>query len=549
MVYAQHFSTQKTSQREAIPGREAEMAKNNAGGFVFPVDDWTRLDRFLIIGAESGTYYVSEKELSKRNAAAVLRCIKEDGPRVVARTVEISQSGRAPKNNAAIFVLAMCASESCGASLATRRAAFKALPLVCRIFTHLAQFLTYTSPNVLRGRGRGLRDAISHWYNDRDADRLAYQMVKYRNREGWTHRDAIRIAHPNPVDAAHNALYGWVTEGQVNTEALPVLIGAFEAAQSATTPKEIIPLIRGHNLTREMIPNTLLGDASVWEALLDRMPMMAMVRNLGKMSAVGLLKPLSAATGVVVSRLDSDAVLKAKVHPLSILIALCTYQQGHGIRGSLQWNTVSQVCDAMDSAFYTAFGNIESTGKRIMLALDVSGSMTAQLGNFPISCREAAAAMAMVIARTEPNYVVVVFSDVGKGIHSKGSQWARHNSAVSYYNISPRERLDDIVRRTSNLPFAGTDCALPMILATVDKLEVDAFAIFTDNESWSGKIHPIQALNRYRNQMGIAAKMVVVGMTSSGFSIADPNDAGCLDVCGFDTATPQLISGFIAGNV
>ena len=145
-----------------------------------------------------------------------------------------------------------------------------------------------------------------------------------------------------------------------------------------------------------MVPNILLNDTSVWEALLDRMPMMAMVRNLGKMSSVGLLRPLSAATGTVVDRLNSDAVLKAKVHPLSVLIALRTYQQGHGMRGSLQWDTVSQVCDALDSAFYTAFGNVESTGKRIMLALDVSGSMTAQLGNFPISCREAAAAMAMV---------------------------------------------------------------------------------------------------------------------------------------------------------
>jgi len=29
-----------------------------------------------------------------------------------------------------------------------------------------------------------------------------------------------------------------------------------------------------------------------------------------------------------------------------------------------------------------------------------------------------------------------------------------------------------------------------------------------------------------------------------GFSVADPNDAGMLDVVGSDTATPNLISGF-----
>lgn len=43
--------------------------------------------------------------------------------------------------------------------------------------------------------------------------------------------------------------------------------------------------------------------------------------------------------------------------------------------------------------------------------------------------------------------------------------------------------------------------------------------------------------------------MVVVGMTSNGFSIADPNDAGMLDVVGFDSAAPALIADFSAGRV
>lgn len=37
-------------------------------------------------------------------------------------------------------------------------------------------------------------------------------------------------------------------------------------------------------------------------------------------------------------------------------------------------------------------------------------------------------------------------------------------------------------------------------------------------------------------------KLVVVGMVSNGFSIADPDDAGMLDVVGFDAAAPQVIA-------
>lgn len=94
----------------------------------------------------------------------------------------------------------------------------------------------------------------------------------------------------------------------------------------------------------------------------------------------------------------------------------------------------------------------------------------------------------------------------------------------------------------------GTDCALPMLWALEKKIQADAFVIYTDNETWHGKIHPAQALQEYRRKMGIAAKLVVVAMTSNGFSIADPNDAGMLDVVGFDLATPQVLSDFVVAT-
>ncbi|MGO9985301.1 MAG: TROVE domain-containing protein, partial [Rhodomicrobium sp.] len=96
-------------------------------------------------------------------------------------------------------------------------------------------------------------------------------------------------------------------------------------------------------------------------------------------------------------------------------------------------------------------------------------------------------------------------------------------------------------------PFGGTDCALPMLHAMEKGLKVDAFVVYTDSETWAGKIHPVQALKEYRTKTGIAAKLVVVGMVSNGFSIADPNDGGMLDVVGFDAAAPAVIADFIRG--
>ena len=56
---------------------------------------------------------------------------------------------------------------------------------------------------------------------------------------------------------------------------------------------------------------------------------------------------------------------------------------------------------------------------------------------------------------------------------------------------------------------------------------------------------PAQALRQYRDEFAGNAKAVVVGMTSNGFTPADPNDRGMLDVVGFDTSVPAVISDFV----
>src|SRR5271166_2493597 len=101
--YTSHFNSGKkgTPQTEPIPGKN--QVKNNAGGFVFAVTPQEQLKRFLILGSEGNHYYVSEKKLTVDNAKNVIECIKENGLEVVRTIVEISDAGRAPKNDPAVF--------------------------------------------------------------------------------------------------------------------------------------------------------------------------------------------------------------------------------------------------------------------------------------------------------------------------------------------------------------------------------------------------------------------------------------------------------------
>ena len=546
--FTQHVSTRLrrmgTPQAERIP--DSTQVPNSAGGYAWPVDHWKRLDRFLIYGSERGTYYIRERTLTRENVAGVAACIEENGVRLVRRIVEISESGRAPKHDPALFVLAMAAGLG---DDATRAAALAALPVVARTGTHLFHWLQYAK--VFRGWGRGVRNAVGRWYTAKSPADLAYQVLKYQARDGWSHRDALRLAHPKAPTYEHGVVFRYVTAGWngiAGSAALRTDIGGhLESVQALRemSPADAARVIRIYKLTREMVPAELLTHAVVWEALLERMPLTALVRNLGVMSKVGLLAPASDAVKTIVARLsDRAAIRRARVHPMALLAARRTYAQGRGMKSQGTWTPVPQVVDALDAAFYLAFENAPSTGKRMLLALDVSGSMGAPVGDMPyLSCREASAAMALVTAATEPNHRFVAFTN-GKypSLHSARG----YNTGLTPLAISPRQRLDDVVASTSALPFGGTDCALPMMEALRNRWEVDVFVVFTDNETWAGEIHPAQALRQYRERMGIATKLVVVAMASNGFSIADPDDAGMLDVVGFDAATPSVIADFVS---
>jgi 60 kDa SS-A/Ro ribonucleoprotein len=545
--YLNKLNTRHTPQWEPILG--STQVPNSAGGYAWPVDDWVRLDRFLVLGAEGGSYYATERQLSLENAQAVLRAIQADGPRVVARVVEVSEAGRAPKNDPAVFVLAMAASFG---DAATRAAALEALPRVCRIGTHLLHFAQYAQG--FRGWGRGLRRAVAAWYAQ-PAERLAYQAVKYQARDGWSHRDLLRLAHPRAATPQHQAIYYWLTQGwdwvgqEPHPEPALQLIWAMERARRATSVEEVVRLIREFRLPREAVPTEWLAHAQVWEALLEDMPMTALIRNLATLTRVGLLTPTAEATRRVLDQLgDVRRLRAARVHPIAVLAALKTYAQGRGERSRNTWEPVQSVVDALDAAFYAAFQNVEPTGKRWLLALDVSGSMgTGQVAGVPgLTPRVASAALALVTAATEPAHQLVAFSAPAGGGY--GGQWGGGTPGLTPVNVSPRQRLDDVLKLVDAIPMGGTDCSLPMRWAAEHNVEVDVFAVYTDSETWYGReMHPAQALRQYRERTGIPARLVVLAMVSNGFSIADPDDAGMLDVIGFDTATPTLIGDFARG--
>lgn len=541
----------------------ARTVTNSADGQSFLATPEDRLRRFLILGSEKPTYYASPRQLTADNIGALQELFADGrGTEAVEIIRTVSTEGRAPRHTTTLLALAVCT--LCDDD-ATRKAAHEALSSVARTPTMLFEYLDTredcTRPVGRTGWGRAHRRAVSRWYNTLSARRLASAVTKYRNRNGYTHKDALRLSHAVPNGRARDVVFAYAVGGIAKAcaklehvrragtstehdieeaESTLSFLADVEVAKSLRHGETdtMIALIKKHQFTWEYVPSPMLSSPNVWEALLDSMPMNAMLRNLAKMTAVGVLHTDSWATELVAARLRDPLLLeKARIHPMSVLLATRTYQSGHGALGKSKWTPVGTIVQALGDAFILSFAAVQPAGKRTMLALDVSGSMSApctgggQGAN--ITCAEASAAMAMVTMRTEPECTAMCFGHT-----------------FEPFGLTKKTTLSGAFDLMRNRRFGMTDCSLPMQYAADKGMQVDTFVVFTDSETYHGSIHPCEALRRYRASSGVTeAKLVVVGMASNGFTIADPADSGMLDVVGFDSVAPKVIADFSAGRI
>lgn len=558
-----------------------DQVENNAGGYVFEVSKWDRLNRFLILGSEGGSYYVSEKSLTRENYDCITDCLNDDFKRTVDTIVEISDKGRAVKNTPAVFALAVC---SVFGSQEARTYANRAVSKVARFSTDFFQWVDDVVTLKDGRKGKGLLRAIGRWYTEKELVSIAYQACKYPSRSlpnghKWGHRDLLRLARIAKSDDGKTSrngksltlptdkygdLFKYIIHGVTTAEdianrvALEKVTGkkaesygvsaeefkswkndenlkyvwAHETAKTVSSNIELAYLIKDYKLTRESIPVKYRNDEIILRELVKDMPLTALIRNLGSLTANGVIKTLSMEEKMIVEKLTNQDVLKkARIHPMTLLMAKSVYEKGGGIRTA--WKPSTAILEALEDAFYSAFEYVEPTGKNYLLGVDISGSMSwGACGSSEISAAQASAVVAMAIARSEK------FCKI-------------HGFARDFVDlgITRKDSLDTVMKKTSSHNFGSTNCAIPMTYAQENKLDIDVFIVLTDCETWCGNVHPYKALQNYRKAVNPNAKLVVAAFTSSGFTIADPNDKGMLDIVGLDSNIPKIISEFALDKI
>lgn len=519
---------------------------NSCGKEVYELSQKDILRRFMFLGSEKGNFYINPVKLTElhmdnlknlltnKKYDVILDVVKEYVPKVFKRDYILlvlaytcsfikltpNQEDEEKKYKEEFF---NCVSEIC------------ITPYYLFMFIEFYQEINKKLFNGTKAWNNSIKKMVSDWYLSKDSQKLAYLVTKYRKRNNFTHRDVLRLCHLKSLDISTNMVFAFVvkeysTEGRIQclreskTDEIYSYLEAFEKIQKEESEENVAELIKKHKFTREHVPTPLLKSKLVWEALLEEMPGIALLRNLNTITELGILDNKDYHTKVI------EKIKKIKAHPMQILISLKQYAAGKGFKGNKVWNPDRKVVGSLDKLFYDSFKNLVPTNKRILLALDVSGSMgwDPVCGIECMNAREISCAMAMVFDNLEKDVDIMGFS-----------------YEFIPLSISSKRRLDDNINTVSNLPFGRTDISLPFTWAQKNKKLYDVIIVFTDNETNCNSINPADALRNYKQKFGLDTKLVVCAMASTDFTIADPNDKSMMDICGFDEGTYSVINEFI----
>jgi 60 kDa SS-A/Ro ribonucleoprotein len=528
---------------------------------VFEASELVNLRRQLMLGCVGDSN--ESKYLSLHYCVRPLLIVAERGRKgecaeLLGLICSIAKEGAAARTDGLVYSLAtICYFES----IVARRDAYTAVAMVCHTPALLYQFVFYhrklaKEHKTGKHQGRGFRRAVKTWVLARSPSSLLFACSKYKTRFGFTFGDVLNIAHvtlkpKEDPTGAYNLVLCFFARGitkvekvHTNDTALACYrlacalaeIDSIAAIRGVDGCDEILEIAQEFKLAREHLPTEMLNLPVTWEFLLKTMPFTGILKNLGKLSSLGLLKEGHAVCKNVCAQFrDVDALSAANLNPFSVIIALRQYSLGKGEISKLRWPVEPAVVAALNAAFLLTFGSIEplGAGHRVLLCGDVSGSMDSDIQGSVLTSREAmcgvAAAVSGLLAE-EPD--LFMFDHTCRQVH-----------------IPKQATLFDMQSALEVNAYGSTNVALPILEATRLRIPATVFVTFTDNDHNTGSLTPAEALRLHNRTLGVNAKLVTVAFAGNAKTIAEPGNPNMLDLVGCDPSLVRKIRAFALGEV
>ncbi|KAG1653834.1 SS-A/Ro ribonucleoprotein [Nymphon striatum] len=524
----------------------------------------SRLQHFLYMGDEGNRYvpeFISKRIpfcLERVNSISTLLSEKK-GVDVVNEVIKVCEEKNTICMDAVIFTLALCA--TCKDE-ATKHAAYKAVLIVCSEAEHLFTFVNFIQQIVApqTGWGRGLRRAVSDWYNKKEVEKVAVLVTKCTSHRNWRHKDLICLSHIKPANKAVFALTKYLMNGiekfdeecdknKDSTESVSSFIHVVHELKHTTDEHVAARLIDStENITFSHIPMRLLKSKEVWSSLLRKLPISVLLKQINRFRHLGYLKHNNSIMNLFLEQLREDSAIlnDPGLDPINVFVALKKYEmlgKSSNIpsnstvamaynKGLIRHKPNPKLLEALYNLFYSSFKALKATEKQYVIAVDVRNPMTHNrvISNTSLTPAVASALLIMSLIRQD-NGLVNALAFGSKGLRA--------------LDINNKMTVNDITRRMKETAMGFVNLSEPLQWAQKKKKHIDMFIICTDTQTSPGDVHPADALKEYRKTMNLPnAKYVVCAMSTSNVSIAPPDEPGMLDLIGFDSNTFRIINDF-----
>lgn len=400
-----------------------------------------------------------------------------------------------------------------------------------------------------KGLSSSLQRAFQRWLNDASVGRLLSASIG----NDPSLRDVLRMARPTPKDNQRRALFGWLTDKEVEkwapaTEAdLPAQVKALVAYRQAETVDAQVEILRDLSVRWDLLADAARAPA-VWAAIARQMGPQALRMNLNTLLRHGVIGVGGNGEMVdfVATRIaDAEEIRRSRQFPYQFLAAYLNASQ----------DVPQKIKAALQKAAEIACGNVPELPGPVVIGVDTSGSMSSPVTGWrgrgatsKMRCVDVAALFAAAVLRRNPDSVVVPFD---------------HQAYDA--RVDPQDTILSLAERLARYGGGATDCSLPLRVAN-SKHRNRRFAgcvLVSDTESWVYRDQPVAYGRRgstgvmtewqkfVQNQMRLGgkaspgAKLVCIDLQPYTSTQA-PDRSDILNIGGFSDAVFSVVAAFLA---
>lgn len=503
----------------------AATTRNDAGGVAYDLSPRATLARLAATGCLNQTYYASSEIQLDR----VLALAEQVDDAFIARLALYSRRRAFIKDMPAL----LCA------ILATRNIALltEVFPQVIDNGRMLRNFVQIVRSGVTgrKSLGTAPKRLIRQWL-ERASEA---QLIQAAIGNAPSLADIVKMVHPKPVTADHEAFFAWLIGKPWNPASLPETLRQLEEWKTARSgPVPAVPF--------QMLTSLELGPDD-WKAIARNASWQTTRMNLNTFARHGVfqtppLAPIFDRIGlsggkkndmvrIIARRLaDPEQVRRARAFPYQLMSAYLA--AGNGVPAEIR--------EALQDAMETATANVPAIAGKVVVCPDVSGSMQMAVtgnrggGTSKVRCVDVAALVTAALVRANPRTRVIPFE-----------------TRVVDVKLNPRDSVMTNAAKLAAVGGGGTNCSAPLAMLNREEAAADLVIYVSDNESWADpRAHRGTAMMnewesfRSRNPR---ARLVCLDLVPNTTTQA-PDRSDILNIGGFSDAVFDLLAAFAAGD-